>query len=523
MTRGLRISLYLGVSVAILVLAVALGYLGYDNRHALQDAWMRLRAEPGYVQRPCWFTMPAPREALCGYLYVYENRETKAKVVRLPVIRFQATGVRPADPVLFIQGGPGSPANTGDDAGRYWASVIKDMDWLGSRDLIVFDQRGVGEARPSLTCPELQETREDPLNTNVYLKATAACYARLKKDGHDLEAYTTWATVDDVEEMRQRLGIEKWNIWGASYGSRVALLLMERYPKDLRSVMIESVLPRDAHEEDDGGLHLGRTLEKIFAACKDDAACNAHYPQFRARFMEVLDRLKQSPVDVTLPAREDLPEQHVKLDHLLFLNAIHSEFYNFNGIEELPWLVDEIWNRDYSALHPAMQMMDDMMFGAASDGMMYSVVCAESGLPSKLLAARVAELYPYLKDYTENSVASDPCLVWKGKPRIDRRPVVSDVPTLLLAGNFDHVTPPHWAERAAETLSNGYLFVIPQASHDASDSRCGTALAKRFLLDPGKKPLDDCTADKTIDFRFETEKKSEPSTGTSRRDANKPK
>lgn len=511
-----------GVVAAVLVLAGVAGLVAYDHRAVLYDAWLRWRVEPAFVQRPCWFAMPAPREAVCGHLYVYENRETKRKLVRLPVIRFQATGVRPTDPVLFIQGGPGSPATTGDDAGRYWASVIEGMEWLGNRDLIVFDQRGVGEARPALTCPELAETRDDPLNTDHYLRATAACYARLKRQGHDLDAYSTIATAEDIEELRKRLGIEKWNLWGASYGSRVALLLMERYPQGLRSVLIESVLPRDAFEEEDGGLNLGAALEKIFAACKADAACNAAFPHLRERFAEILQRLKLEPVDVFLPARDDLPEQRVKLDALLFLNAIHSELYNFVGVEEFPRLIEQVWRRDYDALHPALDMLDDMMFGPAADGMMYSVLCAESGLPSRALVERVGRRYPYLRDYAENAVAGDPCLVWKMPQRIDRRPVASEVPTLLLAGHFDHVTPPEWAERAARTLRNGHVFVIPLAAHDASDSRCGTALATRFLLDPSRKPLDDCTMMRAIDFRIET-KPPAPASGATRKDATKPK
>jgi len=511
-----------GVFAAVLVLAGVAGFIGYRHRVELHDAWLNWRIEPGFVQRPCWFQMLPPREATCGHLYVYENRETKQELIRLPVIRFQATGIRPVDPVLFIQGGPGSPTTTGEDAGRYWSAVIAGMDWLGNRDLIVFDQRGVGEARPALTCPELAETRDDPLNTDVYLAATSACYARLRRDGHDLDAYSTLATADDVEELRRQLGIVKWNLWGASYGSRVALLLMERHPGGLRSVMLESVLPRDAFEEDDGGLSLGATFEKTFAACRDDAACSAAYPHLRERFVEVLERLKQAPVDVVLPARDDMPEQRVKLDALLLLNAIHSELYSFTAVEDLPLLIERVWRRDYDALHPALQMLDDMLFGPAADGMMYSVLCAESGLPSRTLPERVARLYPYLRDYAENAVAGDPCLVWKMRPRIDRRPVTSDVPTLLLAGKFDHVTPPEWAEQAARTLRNGYLFVIPVASHDASDSRCGTALATRFLNDPSRKPLDDCTSDRAIEFRMEPKTVGPPS-GAARKDATKPK
>ena len=73
---------------------------------------------------------------------------------------------------------------------------------------------------------------------------------------------------------------------------------------------------------------------------------------------------------------------------------------------------------------------------------------------------------------------------------------MSDLPTLLLAGSLDPITPPHWAEEAAETLPNSWVFELPAVGHGAMDSHlCGSDIVLAFLDDPTEEPDSSCIAD----------------------------
>ena len=114
-----------------------------------------------------------------------------------------------------------------------WTDKFKEWTWLAGRDLIVFDQRGIGGARPALECPEVDATRSAPLDDDKFIAATRACRERLAQS-HDLSGYDTAATVLDLAALRQAMKIERWTLWGQSYGSRVALAAMRSRPEGIR-------------------------------------------------------------------------------------------------------------------------------------------------------------------------------------------------------------------------------------------------------------------------------------------------
>lgn len=153
---------------------------------------------PAFEQADCQFPYPPDAEVQCGYLIVPEDRANPQRTIRLHVAVVASHAAAPApDPLVFLNGGPG--VYTLDAAARLIA--IHDAV-LRERDLILFDQRGVGYSEPSLDCPELEEARlanvEKPLDDaawqTINLAATAACRQRLADQGINLSAYNSAAS-----------------------------------------------------------------------------------------------------------------------------------------------------------------------------------------------------------------------------------------------------------------------------------------------------------------------------------------
>ncbi len=75
-------------------------------------------------------------------------------------------------------------------------------------------------------------------------------------------------------------------------------------------------------------------------------------------------------------------------------------------------------------------------------------------------------------------------------------PVKSDIPTLVLSGEVDPVTPPTWGEQTAATLSRSKHIVIPGTGHTAGGTGCGQRLMREFIEEGSTADLDTTCVDK---------------------------
>jgi len=181
-----------------------------------------------------------PGEPRCGTYHVWENRETRqGRQIDLSIIVLPATGPnRQPDPFFMLSGGPGDAPSFN---ARFFSRAFQEA--RRSRDLVLVDLRGTGRSG-ALTCPELAK----PDATGIFdsdllsVPAVKACRARLEKAA-DLRLYTTAIAVDDIDDVRQALGYQQINLYGTSYGSRVAQVYMQRHPEGLRAVAIKGIVP----------------------------------------------------------------------------------------------------------------------------------------------------------------------------------------------------------------------------------------------------------------------------------------
>ena len=223
----------------------------------------------------------------CGRLKLPENYdEPKGQSIEVAVMIVSPERKRDADnPVIFLSGGPGSPSLAHVET-LVTNPAIRDV--VIDREWVFFDQRGGGRSLPSLFCPP-----EDD-----YFKQVKKCRDRLIKEGVDLSQYNSVRISGDMEALRKALGVKQWNVWGASYGSRLAMTFARYYPTSTRTVLVDGpYLPEDQERvEDLRGAEV--VVNKIFNKCANDSACSAKFPDLRNRFLAVLSKIRQQPIMV---------------------------------------------------------------------------------------------------------------------------------------------------------------------------------------------------------------------------------
>ena len=176
---------------------------------------------------------------LCGTHEVFEDRAArKGRKISLKIVVFAATGSDPQpDPFVYIPGGPGSSAT--EDA-PYLAKPFARI--REQRDLLFVDQRGTGGSNP-LNCKFFDEA--DPQSFLGYffpLADVRKCRAELEPKA-DLKLYTTPIAMDDLDDVRAALGYKQLNLYGASYGTRAALVYLRQHEASVRTATLFGVSP----------------------------------------------------------------------------------------------------------------------------------------------------------------------------------------------------------------------------------------------------------------------------------------
>lgn len=467
---------------------------------------------PLFETADCQFP-PLPDETIqCGYLTVPEDRANPQRMIQLHVAIVASHSDTPApDPVIFLNGGPGT--YTLENIG--WLLPVT-SDILARRDMIFFDQRGVGYSEPSLDCPEAAAARlaniERLLDRNAWqaitLEAMSACRQRLAAEGVNLSAYHSAASAADVEDLRQALGYESWNLLGVSYGTRLALTIMRDFGHTgaIRSAILDSVYPPQVNDYVDVGVSAQRAFDLLFSRCEANAACNAAYPDLETRFYRLVDALNAAPLILPVSDRVNATIYRIPVTGDDLVGIVFDMMYDRNRISALPKMLRQIEN-GYSTI--LAERLSGTLYTADwfSEGMGMSVQCIEeaSFTTNADIQSATGSLPPQLahKFVTDTENVLEICAAWQitPAPALENEPVRSDLPVLLLAGDYDPITPPTFAEETAVYLSNSFVLTFIGVSHGVIEGhRCGLELALAFLDDPTKQPPADCLPQAAFGF-----------------------
>lgn len=415
------------------------------------------------------------------------------------------------DPLVYLVGGPGSSGS------QLLQSSFRAylQAFAADRDIIVIDQRGTGLSNPSLYCQEIifritdvLESRQDT-HADTMLDILSDCYDRLSANGIALETFHSANNARDVTNVLLSLGYEEWNLVGVSYGSRLALTMMRDYPQYIRSVILDSVYPLQADLYVDSYYNGERALAVLFEACAIDSDCNERYPDLATIFYDLYNRLNETPLEVTFsPPR--IRTLDIELSGYRLYDWVFTWLYSVDSIESIPRIVYELDAGQYNFAIRYGTLYESAVT-ALSLGMHYTVQCQEEFIsdPNRDYSALV-ETYPHLDGYLSYPVEGAKtvarlCDTWQtvARDEVANTAVDSDIPTLLLSGNFDPITPPDYANLANETLNQSYNYVLPYVGHGVLRSDdCAIQIAVDFINNPMTEPDVSCI-DETQPIRFD--------------------
>ncbi|MBN1438886.1 MAG: alpha/beta fold hydrolase [Anaerolineales bacterium] len=452
-------------------------------------------AEPYFEPGACLFPAPGDGRTECGFLTVPENRsEPEGRGVRLPVVIFKSHSENPEpDPVVFFDGGPGNSVLA--LAGLFAASPIR-----RNRDLILLEQRGNNGAEPSLDCPEVDRAILSNLSsagtveeeTRRVAEAAGICRERLTSQvGIDLSQYHSAAAAADFEDLRRILGYEQWNLYGVSYGTRLAMFYMRDYPAHVRSVVLDSIYPPETDTYSQLVPQAIEVFGSLFDACAQDVRCREAYPCLEEHFYRLVEELNDDPV----PLRAGAIDVLFNGDDLVA--TVFNALYDTSAVPLLPLLIEEIQQGNAGVLAPIVSGAVGQLTGI-NWGKYYSVECYEEWPfnPPEAVADSFAR-NPQISIFIPFAYDLGVCPVWNiGRAPDDAdRPVASDLPTLILSGELDPITRPEFGRTAAESLGRAYRYEFPGQAHAISLSGCAQRMMLDFLDDPSVPPDEDCMAD----------------------------
>ena len=444
------------------------------------------------VLEPCRLEVPRLPSvaARCGRLTLPENpsepdgREIEVFVARVPSL---SPGPQP-DPLVVIAGGPGQAAS------RFYAASSTAFEAIQrDRDIVLVDQRGTGESAP-LTCPSVSVASLETTELSLLPDAMRTCLASL--DG-DPRYYTTSVAVADLDAVREALGVERWNLYGVSYGTRVAQHYLRRYPERVRALILDGALPSDAALGPDMAIHAQRALDLIFARCAASAACDAQYPDSAGMFATLLATLDAASVELSLADPTTAQPLSLTLTGDDARAVVRLLSYTPQTAALLPLLIDAARAGNFAPLAAQNRMLTADLESELSLPMHNAVVCTED-VPFFPDAPSVEVLTTYLGTSVSDALRAV-CSVWPAGERDDelRDPIVTDHPVLILSGDTDPITPPDYGERIAATLANARHIVAEGQGHGLAGIACMPQILREFVTNLETETLDASCLERT--------------------------
>lgn len=392
-----------------------------------------------------------------GRLSVPENHSRpNGNRIELSLIRFRSTASTPGPPIVWLAGGPGDFGS--DDIEGPYLQLVREFQKVG--DVIALDQRGTGLSEPRLTCPDnvVELPLDRPLDrdsfVDAYLEVSRKCAQYWTSQGVDLSAYNTAENADDIEDLRQALGVERVHLYGGSYGTHLGLAVIRRHPQSIDRAVLSGV------EGPDQTWKLPSVIETHFA---EVARAHGETIDLLAMMRRVLARLQSAPVTVDVESDDGTTRIVVGAFDLQMANLYFLG--DLDNIRQLPEIYAAMDAGDYSLLGSvamgfrrvsvgtAMYFCMDCASGATDDRMRR--IDSESALPLSLVGKALNAPFPEV------------CEAWPYRELPDdfRSPLVSDLPVLFVSANLDGHTPISNTSELMPGFRRAFHIVVENATH----------------------------------------------------------
>ena len=475
-----------------------------------------IEATPTIEYGPCPFDEPAGTSPVCGTVTVPEDRsEPDGGTVVLAVAMFPPTsGNELQTPFVYLEGGPGGEIL--EAIPFAYPALIEPLN--DDRIVVVFDQRGTGFTEPSLACPEINQLAFELLDnileteelTRRRLDALAPCQARWADSGIDLSHYNSAASASDVDDIRRALDYPEWDLYGVSYGTRLALTVMRDHPEGIRSVVLDSTYPPEV----DGVASIpgtaDRALNELYVACAGEPACHDPYGDIEELLFAVIDSLNETPANISVTD--------------LFTGTRHEAVLDGDTVLDLglpePLLRGSADRNPGDAGRSARRIVSQGRAAHFACGRQPGVLCDWPELlcsvprGSGVFGSRRSRhgrwwsslTSPHWSREHSPNLCTPSSFVKRGAPgsgNLSRRiPCSARIPTLVTAGQFDPITPPSFGRAVADRLENAYFVEYRGVGHGvAAIAGCPLSVTLAFLADPTVEPDTSC-ADSMSPARF---------------------
>mgnify|MGYP001813386935 CR=1 FL=1 len=412
--------------------------------------------------------------------------EPDGETITLRVAVVPALSLEPeADALVPIAGGPGGSSV---DFYASWAHAFERV--RHKRDILLVDQRGTGESAP-MNCEGDDEFVEGAFSPEETVSAMQECLDALP---HDPRFFTTSIAVRDLEAVREALGYDALNLYGASYGTRVAQHYARRYPDTTRTIVIDGVVPPQHSFVPEIATESQRAIDRVLGRCAADADCSERFPAIHEDFRRLRDTLADGAVTVAFTNPVTGKPETLEFGEAHMASAVRLLLYSARSIALLPLIINEAANGNYAPLAAQFRLAVGSMADALAIGMHNAVMCTEDAPFIDLdTIDRSALEASYLGPMQLDAIMAM-CSIWPQGPMDDSllTPLATDIPVLLLSGDADPITPPRYAELAAVDLENAWLLTGKNQGHGLGAVGCTPRIVGEFV---DAMKLEDDTAD----------------------------
>ncbi|XQW84385.1 alpha/beta hydrolase [Thalassotalea piscium] len=422
------------------------------------------------------------QQVQCGTLQVPENyqqpdgAQISINFAIIPAI----DRTQNKEPLMFLAGGPGQAAAEIAAGLRQGFTQVRK-----TRDLILVDQRGTGKSHP-LQCEDLDGAGPyASIPEDINIDDVKQCLSQFEGD---LSQYNTENAIRDFDAVRAALGHEKITIYGGSYGTRAGLVYMRMFPQSLSAVVLDSVGPIEV-PIGTFGQSSARSFNMLLEHCKKEEACQQAYPNLAQEFTTLMARLADKPITVTIThPRLGTPTDFV-ISRLKFLSTIRMQLYSVEMRTLVPLVIHQAFLGNFTPLAGLTAMQETSM--GMYVGLLFNIVCNED-------VPRITdEMWKQDADNNFDQNASHVswqavCPIWPQYRPDDSfyQPVTANIPTLIISGDVDPVTPPSNGEYAAKSLPNSKHLVLKNSAHTPGPSTCAIDIIDEFLMKKDPNDLD---------------------------------
>jgi pimeloyl-ACP methyl ester carboxylesterase len=418
----------------------------------------------------------ASMPARCGVLKVPEDRsQTGGATIDLNIAVVPALNRRAAAaPLFLLAGGPGQGATA-----MYTSFAAAFARVNRNHDIVLVDQRGTGKSAP-LSCEYPDDWQAQGDLMAALRQATLAC---LHKYGDRVRFYTSGAAVADLAAVREALGFPLIDLYGVSYGTRVAQLYMRRFPATVHAVILDGVTFPEQAIGPDTPLDGQRALDLIVARCGASHDCAAAYPELRQELDGLQRQFGPQKSMITIDDPNTGLPLKIEFNRSMLNASLRFLSYSATQASLLPTLIHRASEGSLAPLAAQTIMTARQVGDQLASGMQNSVICSEDVPFFAAADINRAALSRTYQGTEQLDALLEICKLWpRGAVDADlHSPLRSEIPTLLLSGEADPVTPPADAERAALGLRHHRSLTLSGEGHGQVATGCVPKLMAEFL------------------------------------------